>query len=154
MSELLCPWDAPFLLIFSENVPRLFYYSHGVAIIAALLLGFFVYLKDPKVLLGKILLAITTLFSTWVFLDIAIWATNNPSFVLFWWSAIILVEVLIFAFSIYFLHVFVEGRDVSAQKKQWMLVLLFPIIAFLQTKFNLSGIELETCLAIESYLPL
>ncbi|MEK7169674.1 MAG: HAMP domain-containing sensor histidine kinase [Patescibacteria group bacterium] len=150
MVDLFCPWDAPTFLIFSENVPRLFYYSHGVAAASAILLGFFVYFKDPKVLVSRILLGITTLFSTWVFLDIAIWATNAPSFVMFWWSAIILVEVLVFALAIYFLQVFVEGRDVSLQKKHLMFLLLCPVIALLPTKFNLSGIEIQSCLAIES----
>ena len=154
MTESFCPWDAPTFLIFSENVPQLFYYSHGVAIIAALLLGLFVYLKDPKSILTKVLLGICVFFSVWVFLDIAIWATNDPSFVMFWWSTIILVEVLVYAFAIYFLHVFVEGKDVAFRKKKFMALLLLPVIALLPTSYNLSGIEMESCLAIESFLPL
>ncbi len=154
MLELLCPWDAPTFLVFSTNVPNLFYYSHGIAIASALLLGLFVFLKDQKALIGKILLTISVLFSVWVFLDISIWATNNPSFVMFWWSVIILVEVLIYAFSIYFLQVFIDGKDVSLKKKLFIGVLISPIIVLLSTYYNLSGIELESCLAIESFIPL
>ncbi len=154
MHELFCPWDAPTFLIFSTNVPSLFYYSHGVAIVSALLLGLFVFLKDRKALLGKILLTISVLFSLWVFLDISIWATNSPSFVMFWWSVIILIEVLIYVFSIYFLQVFIDGRDVSFKKKLCIGLLLSPVIFFLPTHYNLSGIELESCLAVESFIPI
>ncbi len=154
MHELLCPWDAPTFLVFSKNVPSLFYYSHGVAIVSALLLGLFVFLKDRKALLGKILLTISILFSLWVFLDISIWATNSPSFVMFWWSVIILIEVLIYTFSIYFLQVFIDGKDVSFKKKLCVGLLLSPIIFFLPTRYNLSGIELDSCLAVESFIPI
>jgi len=148
----LCPWESAQYLFFSSNVPFLFYYSHGISIIFALVFGLSIFLKARKILSANLLFLITLLFSSWVLLDLYIWASNNPSSILFLWSIIILVEVLIYIFSIYFIDVFNEKKDVSFGKKLLMFVLVLPIIIALPTQFNLQGIDMDYCIALEGII--
>ncbi|OGI93689.1 hypothetical protein A3A07_02535 [Candidatus Nomurabacteria bacterium RIFCSPLOWO2_01_FULL_41_52] len=92
------------------------------------------------------------LFSSWVLLDLYIWASNDPSSILFFWSIIILIEVLIYIFSIYFIDVFNEKKDVSFKKKLLMSILILPIVIGLPTYLNLAGIEMSFCVALEGVI--
>ena len=110
---------------FSENVPRLLLLT-GLRRLGVLL-GF-LFTSRIKVLVSRILLGITTLFSTWVFLDIAIWATNAPRSLcsggrrLFWLKSLCLRSPFIFA-SIR------GGAGCLFAKKHLMFLLLCPVIA-------------------------
>ncbi len=149
---ILCPWEGAQYLFFSSNVPSLFYYSHGVSVAFALIFGFLLFFKAKKVLSAKLLFIITILFSSWVLLDLYIWATNDPSNVLFFWSIIVLVEVLIYIFSIYFIDVFNTRQDVSFGKKLAMSALVLPVVLALPTSFNLFGIDISSCVALEGII--
>ena len=149
MMNMLCPWEAPTYIIFSSNVPNLLFYSHGVAILFALILGVAIYSKGTRSLLSTILFAIIILFSTWVFIDLIQWATNSPSMVLFYWSLAILLEGLIFLLSVYLVDVYIEGKDITFTKKIWLFLLLAPILFFLPTTVNLLGVDIVDCVAIE-----
>ena len=141
MVDLFCPWDA-LHFDFSENVRA--FTTHMDCAASAILLGF-LFIQDQSPL-SRILLGITTLFSTWVFLDIAFGRPTPCSLCL--WSAIILVEVLVFALAIYFCKYSWRG-GMFLQKKHLMFTSLSRY-RFVPTKFNLSGIEIQSCLAIES----
>lgn len=149
---LLCPWEPSQYLFFSSNVPLLFYYSHGVSVIFALVFGLLLFTKARKIISAKLLFVITLLFSFWTLLDLYIWATNDPSQVLFFWSIIIFVEVSIYISSIYFIDVFNTKQDVSFKKKLLMFLLMLPVILALPTNFNLSGIEMTYCTALEGFV--
>ena len=149
MMNMLCPWEAPTYIIFSSNVPNLLFYSHGVAILFALIFGVAIYSKGTRSLLSTILFAIIILFSTWVFIDLIQWATNSPSMVLFYWSLAILLEGLIFLLSVYLVDVYIEGKDITFTKKIWLFLLLAPILFFLPTTVNLLGVDIVDCVAIE-----
>lgn len=142
----ICQWDTSNLLIFSDNVfGTLIYYSHFLALVLALLVGFFVLFRDPKALLNRLLFLIMLCFSLWVFFDLVLWANEKPKLIMFFWSAILLVEPLIYALSVYFIHVFVNKTDVSFKKKIGIFSLLLPVIIFLPTKFTLIGFDLTNC---------
>jgi len=149
---MLCPWEPAQYLFFSSNVPPLFYYSHGLSVIFALMFGFVLLLKARKVLSAKIFFIVTTLFSIWVILDLYIWATNNPSSVLMFWSIIILIEVLVYIFSIYFIYAFNEHKDISFRQKLLMSILVLPIIVALPTSLTLVGIDVDYCDATEGFI--
>lgn len=147
-----CPWDAAQYLIFSDNVPPLLYYSHGIAIVSALIFGISILLMAKRILSAKLFFIITILFSLWILLDLFLWAQNNPSNVMFFWSLIIPVEILIYLFSIYFIDVFNENKDISSKKKIFLIALFLPIIITLPTSLNLVGIDLNSCVAIEGIM--
>lgn len=151
--SLLCPWETPFLLLFSSNVPPLLYYSHLPVIVAALILGFFVYHKGGT-LASTVLGVVLGLFSFYGLLDILIWASNRSDIVLFLWSLQVLIEVLIFAAALYLVHLVIKKRDASFASKLIFGLVLLPFILLIPTHYNLIGIDLSSCNAIEGVLAL
>ncbi len=147
--ELLCPWESPTYFFFSSNIPTLFFYSHLPAIIVALLAGFIVFFKSGKSKAGSTLLIVTILFSLWTFFDLILWATNRPDVVMFFWSLQILLEPLVYLLCFYLLYLFIKNHDLSFKWKVFGTLLYSPIVLLLPLKFNLLGVDLAYCTAIE-----
>lgn len=147
-----CPWESAQYFVYSSNIPTLFFYSHFPAIIISLILGFFVFFKSDRNRMSQILLTIISLFSIWSLIDLILWATNDPRFVLFFWSLQVLVEPMIFLFSFYLIFVFIKNKDFSFW--QWILVSLpvLPIIFLLSTNLNLIGVDVYDCNATEGFI--
>ena len=148
MELALCPWNASSLFI-SENTPAYFLYSHGVAILAALVFGFVILYKN-KTALNRVFFLVMALFVAWVLLDLMQWATNRPDFLLFMWSISIIVELLVYVESLHVIYLFTAKRDLSLGWKVAIFGLLLPILILLPTTKLLPGIYLDTCNAIES----
>ncbi|MBP6884749.1 MAG: hypothetical protein KBC17_02900 [Candidatus Pacebacteria bacterium] len=149
MNSIICPWEPATYYIFSSNVPQLFYYSHGLAVLFAVVLAILIFRKNKTSLQGQLLILIISMFSLWVFFDLLQWATNRPEIVLFFWSITILIEAVIFLSSVYLVDVFITGKDISYGKKIGMSLILLPVILLLSTKFNLAGMDASSCNAIE-----
>ncbi|MFA5773253.1 MAG: HAMP domain-containing sensor histidine kinase [Candidatus Paceibacterota bacterium] len=142
----LCQWDTARFLIFSNNVfGALIYYSHFVAIILSLIVGFFVFFRDKKSLINRILFFIMISFSLWVFFDLILWANEKNYLIMFFWSMMIIVEPLIYALCVYFIDVFINKKDISFRKKLGIFSLLLPIIILLPTTLTLVGFDLTNC---------
>jgi signal transduction histidine kinase len=154
MEELLCPWEAPQFLIFSENVPTLLFYSHFTAIIAALAIGLLVYSKNKDNIVARILLTLFLLFSFWVAIDVPLWASNRSDIVLFLWSLQILVEPIIYAIAFYLFYAFTRQKFPSFAINAFISLLLIPLILFLPTSLNLVGINTYDCDATEGPMAL
>ena len=154
MNTLFCPWPAPQYLIFSENIPPFLFYSHIPAMLIALGIGLFVYFKDRKSATGSLLLVITLLFSAWTFFDLLLWATNNPSDVMFYWSFQILTEGLIVPLSIYFSYLFMFKKEMRIPSRILLFLLALPPVVFLSSKSMLIGVNISDCTAIEGPLAL
>src|SRR3989344_4809214 len=127
-SLLLCPWESPTYLIFSSNVPPLLHYSHFVAVIAALLVGVYVFFKNRQSLVSQLLLTMFALFSFWAITDVFIWATNRTDIVIFWWSLQVLVEPIIYAVAFYLFHMFAYGKFPDGRVTILIGILLLPLI--------------------------
>ena len=141
-----CEWDTTNFLVISENVFDPFiYYSHIVPLIVSLTIGFFVLYKNPRQLLPKILFVVTCLFSTWVFFDLILWATDKPRYTMFFWSVVNLIEPFIYAVSLYFIQVFVTNRDTSLKNKILLFLPLIPFVVLISTKLTLLGYDLTNC---------
>src|SRR3990167_3982920 len=153
-SLLLCPWESPTYLIFSSNVPPLLHYSHFVAVIAALLVGVYVFFKNRQSLVSQLLLTIFALFSFWAISDVFIWATNRTDIVIFWWSLQVLTEPLIYAIAFYLFHAFSRGGFPTSAGTILIALLLLPLIFLTPTHYNLEGIYLTDCDAKEGLLAL
>jgi signal transduction histidine kinase len=143
---LACNFDTARFLIFSDNVyGALIYYSHFFAIIAALIIGFFVFANDSRALSSKLLLFITVTFSLWVFSDLVLWATEKLYLSMFFWSLLILFEPMVYAALVYFLYRFVNQKDVKFSTKLLLVLPIVPIIFLLPTKLTLLGFDLTNC---------
>jgi len=142
METLACEWHSAFLLIFSENVVPLTYYSHLLPLIVSILVGGIVLLSDKKSLVNWVLFFITLMFGTWVYFDLILWASPSPELVVFFWSSIVPIEMLIYASCLYLVYLFANGkRDISLWPKIAIAVFFVPIILFAHTKYNVLGLS-------------
>ena len=113
-----CEWNSAYMLIFSENVGPLIYYSHLLPLIVSLLLGTLVLFNSPRTLVNRVLFFITLMFSLWVYFDLILWASPSPEAVMFFWSIIVPVELLIYASALYLVHLFShKQKDAAIWKK-------------------------------------
>lgn len=149
MDILNCPWEPAKFIVLSNNVPTLFYYSHGLAILAALSLSLFLFFKK-KNMLNSIFLFVNACFSFWVFFDLITWSSNKNNTILFFWLIIILLELLVYAGSFYFAFVFFENKDLSIRSKSILLTFLLPVMFLLPTKYILTETNAMTCIPVES----
>lgn len=93
------------------ELPRLLYYSHIPALIIALFMGIFVYLKS-KALASKILFAMAAMFSLWCVGNLITWIAHDSRLIMFAWSLLNVLDVLFFVLSLYFVYVFI-GKGVG-----------------------------------------
>jgi len=150
--QQLCPWEGAKYLIYSSNVPQLLFYSHIPAVIIALLVGFIVFYKSGKSKAGTILLIINILFSIWCIFDLILWATNRPDAVMFFWSMQVLIEPLIYILGFYIAYLFIKKEDLPFNSRLLIILLYSPVIVFLSSHYNLLGINLSDCTAIENFI--
>ena len=149
-----CDFESANFLLFSESVPPLVYFSHFPIIVISILVGIFVFLQSPKKLANQLFFALILFFSSWVFLDSIFWASNRSDIIMFAWSAIILIEPLIYAIGLYLVYVLITKKDPPLLSKLIVVFLLFPLFFLAPTSFNLSGFDISTCLAIEGPIAL
>lgn len=141
-----CEWDTDPWLLFSQNVfSHLIYYSHLTPIIVSLIFASYIYISNHKSLLNKILLFITLNLSLWLLLDLVLWATDSRRIVLYTWSVINMIEPAIYAGFVYFVIVFVSGKDMSNKNKIWLILPLLPTILTAGTHWNVLGFNLVNC---------
>ena len=134
----MCQWDPSKFFIFSNNVfGPLIYYSHLLAIILALTVGFFVFFQNRKELQNRILFLIMASFAAWVLFDLVLWANERPDFIMFFWSMILLVEPLVYALCVYFIDVFIEKRDISFKKRSGYFLYSYQLLSYYQHNFLL-----------------
>ena len=138
---------------FVDPIITLIYYSHAVPAGVALLVGLFVYLHNRKLLLGKILIFFSIIFSVWIYLNLSIWVNyDKGGVVMYAWAPIEILSVLLFILAFYFVYVFIEGKDVSLKWKFLSFALVAPIIIAVPTAFNLTGYDIQECIALENGL--
>lgn len=141
-----CEWFNSSFLIFSDNVfAPLIYYSHLGAVIPTLLIGFFVFINGRKELSNKLLFLTSVFFALWVFGDLTLWATEYPSYTMFAWSMLILLEPFVYFFAFYFIYSFILKKDFSLTQKLLFSLPLFPTIFLAPTNFGLLGYDLSNC---------
>ena len=149
---MICPdFATPQYLFFAKGVSPLVYYSHFSSIVISLLVGFFVYLKDRKKLLNKLLFSIAITFFVWTLLSLITWTNNNSSIIMLDWSFDGAVYILLCLLVLYFFYVFIDGKDVAISKKITFLTLLVPVVILTPTRLNLSGFSIVSCGANENH---
>jgi len=146
----LCDSAGAYMLILSDKVPPLVYYSHLPILILSLLIGIYVFWKDKGGLSNRIILIMTVAFSLWVFLDSVFWATNRSDVIMFVWALQVLVEPLVHVSALYLLYVLIYERDVAFSYKMAVFVLYLPLIIIVPTKYLLTAFDVTSCLSQEA----
>ena len=150
--EQLCPWETAQYFVYSSNIPTLFFYSHIPAMLVALVVGLLVFYKSNKSKVGTSLLIASILFSLWSLFDLIIWATNRPDVVLFFWSLQILFEPLVYLLCFYLVYLFIKNKDLVFKWKFLGILLYSPVVILLPFKYNLIGVDVGFCNAIEGFI--
>lgn len=146
-----CAWDAAPYLLFSAEVEPLVYYSHLFPAAAVVILAIVIFWRSYQKLTTKLFVVIAALFALFAVFDLILWATENPSLIMFLWSILTYIEPLIYATTLYLVLVFARGSDTNLTEKLIAAVLLLPIILLGPTYLNLSGFDYTNCwrLAVE-----
>jgi signal transduction histidine kinase len=146
MDLLNCGWDHARYLIISANVfDPVIYYSHLLPSFVALLTGFYVFLKNKKANLNIALFLLTLIFSTWVYFDLILWASEKPDYIMFFWSLMIPLEYALYVCALYLVSIFVNKKGLGAYKKVIIVILFAPIIFLLSTKYNIESFDYTNC---------
>ncbi len=141
-----CEWGSSKFLILSSNVfDPLIYYSHFTAFVLSLGLGTLVFIRNRKILTTRLLFVVTVLLSIWLFSDLVVWATEFSKETMFFWSLTNLIEPFVYAFSLYFVYVFISGKDLPFKYKVAVFFPLLITVVLTPTKFALLGYDLSNC---------
>ena len=154
MENTQCDFDPATYLIISEEVAPLIYYSHFVAIFAAISISLLVFLNNPKSLVARLFLAFAIVFSTWTFLDVMLWATNDPGIVMFSWSIQVLAEPMLYAIAFYLFYTFIYKIIPPFSINLFVVLVLLPLILLLPTNLNVDTVYLSFCETDEGPLAL
>ncbi len=141
-----CEWQPATLLMFSENVYAPFlYYTYLGSALPAILIAVFVFVKQKNSLSSRLLLAMNLSFALWVFGSLITWATPHPSFVMFFWSMVNVVEPFVYFFAFYFAYVFLFKKDLTTVDKIVFSLPLLPTVILAPTPLMLIAFDLTNC---------
>jgi len=148
----LCPWEAPTFFIISENAYPLFYYAHFVPILVGGLLVATLLWQNPRSLAIRMLSILFAISMAWILLDLLMTATNRPDAVVFLWSAVVLIEPLVYAAALFLFYAFSLNKLPSFIEQAVMTALVAPLIVLAPTAYNIPGIYIEDCNADEGFI--
>lgn len=141
-----CEWAPSQFLILSDNVfVPLIYYSHLGATIPALLIAVLIFLNGRRQLPPALLFTMISCLSVWLFSDLVLWATEHPSYTMFFWTLEIIFEPLVYFFAFYFFYAFTYKKDLSILQKVLLTLPLLPTLVLAPTQFGLLGFDLSNC---------
>src|SRR5690606_24889666 len=111
----------------------------------ALVLGVFVFLNNRKETINKVFFLLTILFCSWIYFDLILWASEKPELIMFFWSALILIEYFIFITALWLTHLFLFKRNFSKIFFGIFVALFLPILILGHTEFNLIAFDASNC---------
>lgn len=123
----------------------LVYYSHVPVAILSLIIGIFVYIHGRKYLINKLLFLIVMSFFAWSFANLVTWTNIHSDIVLTAWAILGPLYSLISILSVYFMYVFLWGKDISLRLKLLLGALVAPVFILAPSSFHLSGFNIINC---------
>lgn len=142
--QILCYFDGPQFLIFSENVPDILYYSHIPSILLMTILFAVLFSRRHNMAV----LSILTMFfftSLWLSVDVVIWASNRADFNMLYWFLQIIFEPLIFIAGFYAVHYYLLGRRPHLLINLFSFFSLLLLFLFAPTQYALYSVDLNSC---------
>lgn len=119
--------------------------------VIGLIFGIIVYKRSNESGVGSWLLSIGILFFIWGFSDLLIWATNDPTVVMFFWTLQIFIEPLIFMSAIFMSYAFFFKKRLPFVGVLSLFIVALPLALSLSTKYSLIGVTIVDCNAIEGF---
>ncbi|MDO8569363.1 MAG: ATP-binding protein [bacterium] len=147
MQLLLCPDANPNILGFFDTTiaPSLLFYAYIPILIISLLFGIFVWKNGKSTLSSKYFVFTTISFATWIILILFQWIAAEVEVVHLAWQLLVLPEILIYIFSLYFCYTFLFRKDLPNIFRYILSLLFVAILALLPTAFNIDSFDLANC---------
>ena len=147
MEEFYCATSSITLEHFFDFsfAPALLFYSYIPIVVISLIIGLFVFFKDKYSLQSKLLLSIGVSFTFWVLNVFLQWIAVYASIVYFAWQITPLFEILIPVFSLYFVYVFLEKKDLSMSLKLFLATIVGAVTFLLPSAFNVVSFNVLDC---------
>ncbi len=142
----ICQWSDVHFLFFSNNIWGDFiYYSHLLPVVSTLLLIFFLFLKVRDNKAAQALLFTSVCFVIWTLMDLFLWASDQISLIMFVWSAMVYLELLIYVGILYFIYAYINEKFLGLRYEILLSLLFVPLLLFAHTSLNLSAFDLTNC---------
>ncbi len=136
-----CEWYSSTLLIFSNNVSELTYYTHIFPLFISLFIGLFVIISNRNALRNRVLFSLSILFALWAYFDLILWASPSPEAVMFFWSSIVPVEMLMYIAALLLVYTFTRPQK-NIQPIFWLgIFVAAPTFIFMHTPLNVVGLS-------------
>jgi len=147
MNSLLCPGSSPTLLnLFDITVaPPLLFYAYIPIFILCIFFGIFVYIKDAKSFTSKYFLAINVSFTLWILSILVQWTASSAYIVHFAWQTLLIPELAIYMYSVFFGYAFLNNKDIPFSFKSALSMVMVLGAILLPTTYNISSFDLENC---------
>ena len=140
-----CLWEAPRYIIFSIEVDPLVYYSHLFPAMAILILSSLLFFRKRNSFVSKYFVSISILFTLYAFFDLIVWASINPSAIMFFWSLLIYIEPLLYLATLFLVLTYIKQKEVSEYHFIAAGLIMLPIIILGPTHLNLAGFDYSDC---------
>jgi signal transduction histidine kinase len=132
---------------------NLLFYTHIPTAIISLIVGIYIYYRNPKNLPAKIFFLLTFFFFLFTMGDLVEWfAFLGRNQVMFARTIIQLIDPLLFIIAFYFLYVLIKKKDLANIYKVLWLLPLLPAVAAIFLGINIIGYDWANCEVIENPL--
>lgn len=132
--------------------PSLLFYAYSPVIAVSLFLSCFVLIKENKSLRSSLLFSLAVVFTLLLVNEIITWIAAPVSMVQFTWQLVPILRILVAILTVYFVHVFTNGKDISFFKKI-ILSLPFAVVVILSsTKLNIAFFDITNCEGVPGWL--
>ena len=138
--------------IFSSEVPPLLYYSHIPALVVALLLGTFVFLKSKKTLTSTLLFILNLVFSAIVFINLLLWTNSDVRLLSFAWAVSQPLFSAIPLIALYLFYAFTSKEPTPILHKSIWAVLFLGVVGLSFSHWNVLYFDATSCEVVTTNL--
>lgn len=133
--------------------PTILLYTHIPTAIVSLIVGFYIFFKNPKNIAAKIFLLLTAAFFLFAAGDLGEWfAFLGRGEVLFVRTIIEFLDPVLFALSLYFLYVLIRKQDLKLLSKMLWSLPLVPVVVIIALGKNIIAYDWLSCDVVENQL--
>jgi len=125
--------------------PPLLFYSYVPIILISLILAFFVLSGERYSLVSKLFFLICLSFSLLLLNEIIQWIAAPVSIVMLGWMLISLFRLIIAILTVYFVFVYIKGKDIDFWMKILFSALYIITLLFISTDLNIIYFDIENC---------
>lgn len=132
--------------------PSLLFYAYIPIIVISLILGWFLLIKEKYSLRSKLLFIVSIIFTLLLLNEILLWIAAPVSVVEFGWQLEPLFRILVAVFTVYFVYVFINKRDLPFIQKLILSASYISVILLSPTEANIAFFDLNNCEGVPGWL--